>query len=112
MLVLDLAWIGKIGRPFYAQLGPLQRADAYVPAAVAFYVMYLTAVLAFAVAPAGTVKVAAARGAALGFVCYATYELTNWAVIAGWPAALVPVDIAWGVILTAVVASVGKTAWR
>lgn len=112
MLALDLAWIGKVGKPFYAELGPLQRQDVYVPAAVAFYVMYLAALLGFAVAPAPSVQAAAARGAGMGFVCYATYELTNWAVIAGWPAALVPVDIAWGVALTGVVAAVGRAVWR
>jgi len=112
MLALDLTWIGVVGRPFYAQLGPLQRQDVYLPAAAAFYVMYLSAVVAVAVAPAASVKAAAARGASMGFVCYATYELTNWAVIAGWPGALVPVDIAWGVVLTGVVAGAGRAAWR
>lgn len=27
MLALDLAWIGKVGRSFYAMLGTLQRAE-------------------------------------------------------------------------------------
>lgn len=112
MLALDLTWIGVVGKPFYAQLGPLQRQDVYLPAAAAFYVMYLSAVVGFAVAPAAGVRVAAGRGAGMGFVCYATYELTNWAVIAGWPGALVPVDIAWGVFLTGVVAGAGRAAWR
>ena len=108
MLALDLAWIGKVGRSFYAMLGPLQRAEPYLPAAAAFYMMYLTAVMAYAVGSAATPRAAALRGGALGFVCYATYELTNWAVIEGWPGALVPVDIAWGVLLTGISAAVGR----
>lgn len=108
MLSLDLAWIGKVGRPFYAMLGPLQRVEPYVPAAVAFYVMYLTAVMTYAVSSAATPRSAAMRGGCLGFVCYATYELTNFAVIAGWPGALVPVDIAWGVFLTSISAGIGR----
>ena len=108
MLSLDLTWIGKVARPFYAALGQLQRAEPYLPAAVAFYAMYLTAVMVHAVRPAASPSAALVRGGGLGFVCYATHELTNWAVIEGWPGALVPVDIAWGVFLTGVSAGVGR----
>ena len=108
MLTLDLTWIGKVGRPFYAVLGPLQRAEPYLPAAAAFYGMYLAVVIAWAVRPVATSRAAAMRGGCLGLVCYSTYELTNWAVIEGWPGALVPVDIAWGVFLTSVSAGVGR----
>jgi uncharacterized membrane protein len=55
---------------------------------------------------------AARRGAALGLVVYATYDLTNWAVLRGWPAYLVPIDVVWGVVLTASAASVGKLTQR
>jgi hypothetical protein len=56
------------------------------------------------------------RGAALGLVTYATYDLTNWAVLKGWPVLLVPVDVGWGIALTAVVALallcfVGAPVW-
>ena len=108
MLVLDLTWIGKLGAPLYAQLGALKRADVQPTAAALFYVMYLAAIVIHAVRPATSLTNAMGRGAGLGFVCYATDELTNWAVIAGWPVALVPVDIVWGVALTAVSAGVGK----
>lgn len=112
MLCLDLAWIGWVGQPFYATLGALKRSDPYVPAAIAFYAMYLTATMTYAVTPATTPLAALKRGGSLGFVCYATYELTNWAVIAGWPAGLVPVDIVWGVFLTGVSAAAGRRVLR
>ena len=54
---------------------------------------------------------AARRGAALGLVAYGTYELTNWAVLRDWPALLVPIDIGWGVVLTAVAGLAGKLAY-
>ena len=54
---------------------------------------------------------AARRGAALGLVAYGTYELTNWAVLRDWPALLVPIDIGWGVVLTAMAAFVGKLVY-
>lgn len=108
LLVLDLTWIGKLGAPFYASLGPLKRAEVHLPAAALFYVLYVVAIVVHAVRPATSLTNAMGRGAGLGLVCYATYELTNWAVIQGWPASLVPVDILWGVALTAVSAGVGK----
>ena len=100
-LVLDLIWLGIIGRPIYAELmGDLLRPEAYVPAAVIFYVFFVTTVYGYGVVGSCSPIDALKRGASLGFVTYATYELTNWAVITGWPALLVPIDIAWGIVLT------------
>ncbi len=111
LLVLDLAFLGVVARAFYdGALGSLRRDGAYVPAAVAFYAMYVGAIVLHAVLPSATWQVAARRGAALGFVAYATYELTNWAVIRDWPALLVPVDVAWGVVVTALAAAAGSLA--
>jgi uncharacterized membrane protein len=108
MLLLDLTWLGVVAAPLYAKLlGPLMAPAVNGLAAAAFYAMYVGAVVIHAVLPAASVPQAARRGAGLGFVAYATYDLTNWAVIAGWPAALVPIDLAWGVLLTATVAAAG-----
>lgn len=112
LLGLDLLWLGVVARGFYARsLGPLARGDVLWPAALAFYAVYLGAILVHAVRGAPGVGAAARRGAGLGLVVYAAYELTNWAVLRGWPAALVPVDIAWGVVLTATSAAAGRLAW-
>ena len=108
MLALDLTWLGFVATPVYALLGPLQRPEPYWPAALLFYAMYLGAIFVHAVLPSPNVALAARRGAGLGFVAYATYELTNWAVLAGWPAALVPVDLAWGVLLTTTTAAFAR----
>ena len=109
MLVLDVTWLGVVARGLYdSMLGPLKRADVFWPAAALFYVMYIGAVVVHAVIGCSSPTSALRRGAALGLVTYATYELTNWAVLNGWPALLVPIDVAWGVALTAVVALVGK----
>lgn len=111
MVVLDLTWLGVVARGWYdALLGPLKRPDVYLPAAVLFYSMYLCAVMLYAVLGAHSPSMALRRGAAFGLVTYATYDLTNWAVLQGWPALLVPIDIAWGIFLTALVAMVGKYA--
>lgn len=111
MLVLDLAWLGFVARGLYdALLGPLRSPEVFLPAAALFYAMYIGAVVVHAVLKATSPTSALRRGAALGLVAYATYELTNWAVLKDWPALLVPIDVAWGVALTAVVALAGKLA--
>jgi uncharacterized membrane protein len=113
MLTLDLGWLGLVASKLYASaLGDLQRPEPYLPAAALFYVMYLAVTVAFAVWPARSLLDAARRGAGLGFACYATYELTNWAVLRGWPGWLVPIDLGWGVVLTGVSAAAGFLAWR
>lgn len=111
VLVLDLAWLGVVARDLYdSALGPLRRPDVYWPAGIMFYAMYVGVIVVHAVSRAADVRGAARRGAGLGFVAYATYELTNWAVLRDWPAILVGVDIVWGVVLTAVAAAAGRAA--
>jgi uncharacterized membrane protein len=105
-VALDLLWLGVLMRGFYdAALGPLKRPEAYAPAAAMFYLLYTFGIGIYAVASARSTRHAALRGAGLGFAVYAGFELTCWAVLQGWPARLVPVDTAWGVILTATVAA-------
>lgn len=111
MMVLDLTFLGVIAKSFYdVALGPLKRPTVHWPAALAFYAMYVGAITAYGVVGAESLGNAFSRGAALGFVCYATYELTNWAVLAGWPARLVLVDIVWGVVLTGFASLAGRAA--
>ncbi|MEM9072692.1 MAG: DUF2177 family protein [Myxococcota bacterium] len=108
LLVLDLIFLGVLAKPFFDEaLGPLRRTPVFWPAALLFYAMYVGVVTTYAVLPARSIREALRRGASLGFVAYATYELTNWAVLANWPARLVPVDILWGVVLTSLVAVFG-----
>lgn len=113
MLVLDLAWLGFVARGLYAAaLGPLLRPETFWPAAFLFYVFYVAVIVGWAVLGAANPVAAARRGVGLGFVAYTTYELTNWAVLEGWSAWIVPVDVAWGVALTAAAALAGKLAGR
>lgn len=110
MLILDLLWLGVVAADFYAaQLGDLLGQPRW-PVVVVFYLFYVGALVHLAVQPSANVKAAALAGAKLGAFAYATYELTNWALLAAWPAALVALDIAWGILLTATVAAVAKWA--
>ena len=111
MVVLDLIFLGILAKDFFdQQLGPLRAEDTVIVAAALFYVQYVSVITAFAVLPAQTLRTAALRGLGVGWLAYATFEFTNWAVIEGWPAAMVPVDIAWGLVLTSSVAAIGWLA--
>lgn len=110
-LVIDLVWLGFIARGLYAaQLGGLMADKVIWPVGIAFYALYVVGILVFAVLPAfesGGLVRAALLGAAFGFFAYATYDLTNWATLKDWPALIVPIDLAWGTILTGTVATAG-----
>lgn len=107
MLALDLLWLGVIAPPLYQrEVGPLMRAQPNMAAAALFYAIYLVGVNVFVLQslPAGATRVdAALRGAAFGFVAYATFDLTALAVLKGWTPFVTAVDMAWGTALTAIV---------
>jgi len=109
LFVIDLAWLGLVAKDFYrTRLGDLMRPDPRWGAAILFYLLYVAALLVFAVAPGlerASLPRAAALGAGLGFICYCTYDLTNLALAKGFPLSVAIVDIAWGTVLSATVAA-------
>lgn len=104
--ILDAIWLGSIGRPLYDErLGSLLADSPNMVAAIAFYAIYLVGITYFVTGPAlaaGSIGKAAVGGALLGFVAYATWDLTNLAVITAFPASIVPIDMAWGTFATCV----------
>jgi uncharacterized membrane protein/1-acyl-sn-glycerol-3-phosphate acyltransferase len=111
MLLADLTFLGFVAKEFYDEaLGELRSPQVYWPAALGFYTFYVGSVVWFAVLHASSVVNAATRGASMGLFAYAVYELTNLAVIAGWPGRLVPIDLVWGTLLTASVAATSYAA--
>lgn len=104
---IDLIWLGVIAKNHYREkLGFILSPEVNWTAAIVFYLIYIAGILYFAVVPAlnsGEWQTALINGAVLGFLCYATYDLTNMATIAKWPLQIVIIDIAWGTILTGTV---------
>ena len=105
--VLDLLWLGTIAEDTYARhLGDLLAPSPDVGAAFVFYAIFVAGLLYFVIHPAVAAvswRRAAGAGAFFGFVTYATWDLTNLAVLRDFPAALVPIDLAWGTFLAAAV---------
>jgi uncharacterized membrane protein len=101
---IDMLWLGLIAKNFYREkLGFILSPDVNWYAAVIFYLIYIGGILYFAVLPAmkdESWQTALIQGAVLGFLCYATYDLTNMATIKNWPLTVVLVDIVWGIVLT------------
>lgn len=111
--VLDIAWLGFLAEGFYQrQMGHLLAEQTRWGAAIAFYLIYVAAIVVLAVLPGiekQSVARAAALGAVFGLAAYAAFDLTSLALLKGFPGGVVPVDLAWGVVLTASVAAAG--AW-
>ncbi|HND32389.1 MAG TPA: DUF2177 family protein [Myxococcota bacterium] len=109
MLLLDLSWIGLVAASLYDQaLGPLKAPTVNGVAAGIFYVFYVSCTVIHGVLPAQDWKDALRRGAGMGLVAYGTWDLTNWAVLRDFPGWIVPIDLSWGIFLTAACAGVGR----
>ena len=108
--VIDAVWLTTMTDRFYKPvLGPILADKPDMRAAVLFYLISIAGTVFLAIAPAlkdGSWTRAAINGAALGFVAYATYDLTNQATLSVWSTRLTIIDLCWGTTLTAV-ASVG-----
>lgn len=110
-LIVDLTWLGFIARGLYKKyLGGFLSDNVNWTAAIIFYLIYVAGILIFAVYPAvskDSVIHAIIMGALLGFLAYATYDLTNLATLKGWPVQIVIIDILWGSALTLIVSIAG-----
>jgi uncharacterized membrane protein len=108
---LDMLWLGVVAKGFYRQqLGPILSEQVNWPAAIAFYLLFITGILVFVVFPAldkGSLGRVVVLGALFGLVTYATYDLTNLATLRGFPPLVAAVDMAWGMVLTGTVAAAG-----
>lgn len=100
---IDMIWIGGLAKGFYKnQIGFIMGKVNWVAAGI-FYVLYIGGILYFAVYPNlknANWQAFLLNGAFLGMLCYATYDLTNMAILKDWPWRMVWIDIAWGTFLT------------
>lgn len=107
--IIDMIWLGVVAKSLYQnQLGSLLGEVNWV-AAIIFYLIFLVGLTIFATYPAASAGLwlnALIYGALFGFFTYATYDLTNLATLKDWPLTIVIVDIIWGTVLGALVATV------
>jgi len=111
---VDFVWLSTMTDRLYRPvIGPIMAAKPDMGAAVLFYLIYIGGIVFLAVQPAlreGSWTRAALNGAVLGFVAYATYDLTNQATLAVWQWKLTIIDLIWGTFLTTAAATGGYLA--
>ena len=104
-LVLDIVWISKVASPWMKKAVPhLMAKDPNWLAALAFYLLYLGVLLILFILPGISHKVGyqtiAFQSFLFGLACYATYDLTNLAVMKGFPLSMALADMLWGATVT------------
>ena len=101
---IDAVWLTTMTDRLYRPvLGPILADRPDMQAAVAFYLISIFGTVFLAIAPAlreRSWRRAAINGAVLGFVAYATYDLTNQATLNVWSLHLTLIDLCWGTTLT------------
>jgi uncharacterized membrane protein len=110
-LGMDAIWLTLASQRLYRPLMGEMLLDSFrlVPAML-FYLIYVAGIVVLAIAPAiasERLTTATLNGAFLGFVAYATYDLTNQATLRNWPVAVTIADLCWGTLLTASAATIG-----
>lgn len=102
--VIDMVWLGLVAKDFYfKQIGSLMSPNVNWLAALAFYLLFIAALLVFVVIPSLEQKQTLLQtflfGLFFGLVTYATYDLTNLATMKNWPVLVTIVDLIWGSVL-------------
>lgn len=107
--VIDLLFISYVVTPLYrSRVGELLAERFALWPALFFYLIYIAGIVYFAILPnlkTGSVSMAFMQGALLGGFAYATFTLTNMAILKNWPLVIAVSDIAWGMLLTGLVAA-------
>lgn len=103
--LIDSVWLRTMYERLYKpEIGELMYQGGFrLGPAVTFYLLYILGMMIFAVGPAlhsGKWQTAVLWGALLGFFCYMTYDLTNYATLKVWSTKVTVLDIIWGTLLT------------
>jgi uncharacterized membrane protein len=102
-LVGDIAWLSFIMKPYFVpRIAHLVHTNKYLnyTAALIAYVIITIGLTWFVGVPymQASYNIIFMNGALFGFCIYGVYDLTNYALLNGWPLLLVFVDMMWGMI--------------
>lgn len=100
IILVDFLWIKFFMQNFYkSQVGSLMSIHTNITAAVGVWMLLILGMLVFMLPKLSTTGFGIdgfLYGALFGFIVYGIYDLTNFAIINGWPLKLVFVDVLWG----------------
>ncbi len=102
LLLIDGLWL-NLNKKYYAQkIGHLMADKPKIGWALFFYPVYAFGIVWFAL----DVNMATSfiNGLFLGLIAYSAYDITNQVTLKNWPVSLTLTDIAWGSLLTGIVA--------
>jgi len=108
-LALDAVWL-TIRNPYHQALFKSIQNSSIQPRiipAILIYILIPFAIYVGAVQPSISVQDSLYRGALIGFLLYAFYDLTNYATFTNWTLQMTLTDILWGTFLCTVAAGVG-----
>ena len=109
-LAIDFVWLKYVALSFYrSNIGHLMTDKPNLAVAGLFYLFYVVGVVILAVNPALEKQqwtIALVYGGLLGLVAYGTYDITNLATLKNFPPVVAIVDMIWGTVLTASVATI------
>ncbi|MDR6431934.1 DUF2177 family protein [Brucella pseudogrignonensis] len=110
-LAIDAVWLSNMANVIYRPvMGDMMMSGFRLAPAIVFYLIFVFGLVFFAVKPgllASSGMVTLVNGALLGFIAYATYDLTNQATLKNWSWTLTIADMIWGTVLSAASAYVG-----
>lgn len=119
-VLVDMVWLGFVMKDTYQNM--LAAYLRYVNGVftplwlpgILVWILLVIGLLLLVVLPFHTApfRIYLLKAALYGLVVYGVYGLTNAAIVAKWPLTLVIYDIAWGMILNIIVATVLYYAMR
>ena len=108
---IDSIWLTLVAGKLYKQtLGDTLLDNFRVAPAILFYVLMIAGIMVFVVPRtpgAQSLLMTWVFGALFGLFTYATFDLTNYAIIKPWTFHLAWTDIAWGTFLTGTASTIG-----
>ena len=106
MLVLDGVYLSTVKGQWQSLVKRIQgeKMQVRIVSAIAVYVLMMFAVYYFIIQPKRSVRDAAL----LGLVVYGVFDLTNYAIFKNYSLMMGLMDMAWGSLLFAITAYVGK----
>jgi uncharacterized membrane protein len=107
---IDLVWLTLIAKNFYNKhIGFMLRPDVNWTAAIIFYLLFILGLVLFVIKPSLDMqswKNALVMGALFGLITYATFDLTNLALIKDWSLLVTIVDLCWGAFIASAVSTI------
>jgi len=107
MGVLDAGWLTLRNTYHQSLFKSIQGSALQVRWLPALLIYILMPIALYLWAKGTTVREAASKGALVGLVLYAFYDLTNYATLQGWTLDMTITDILWGVLVCAAGAIAG-----